>query len=201
MHTRKSRSIQATRNHISDFFSDIGIEHSTALVYLPDTASADEQLDTIKRIMCKVQGIDSKRLAELADGAAAIEAATSLNSHIRLQHMTPFIYGEKATRTNHMQAPAKTVGDAGRVNLHWVDGKSRFLGGWLYNIHIEIACHADEDSSSEHWALTASIQLDDDGSVIDVLPSIASAEGGDNYGIRRARCICHSLKRTGVIIN
>ena len=201
MHNRKQRPIRTSLDHISDFFQGTGIEHSSPLVYLPDIATADEQLDIIKRIICRVRNLDTDRLTELADGAAAIEAATSLNSHIFLRHMTPFVYGEKATRMGRQQPLDKIIGDAGSVKLHWVDGKSRYLGGWLYNIHVEVACHADANSSSEHWALTASIQLDNDGSVIDIMPAIASSEGGDSYGIRRARCICRSLKNAGVIIN
>lgn len=165
-------------------------EMGVPLVILPENSNPHEQLRIITRIVCAIKGLDIKELQGLTD--KTLEATGIYGDWKRLRHTTPFLYGEPS-ETGKQRADQMDIGTNGRVTLHWVEDKTRYEGGWLSNVHIEVASHATDESNARHWALVASLQLKDNGKVIGMVPAIGSSEGGDNYGIRNTACICALL--------
>ena len=72
------------------------------------------------------------------------------------------------------------IGNGGTIHFHWAAGQTFHTSGMVYNILVEIAPHAGlNDGASHHLSLRASLKLDGDGGVIEMLPVVSD----DSYGI------------------
>ncbi len=163
------------------------------VLILPYTREPNEKLSIFKDAACKVRGISTDWLEYLASGGAKTENLYSHSTYTLIPHNTPFVYGEMtyAKRNRGIK-----VSEHGSVTIHWIEDRSSFNGGWLANVHIELASHASNRYGAQHWVITASLQLNDSGAVIDLVPAVSSGERGDDYGINtEAHCSCETLRK------
>lgn len=185
---------EAPTNKRSALPSGIGVEtlrrSGVEVINMPMRSSdAREHLRAVIETLQRTH-INMRELERVCENpsVAAMHAGHSL---ITISKQDSFLFADAV-------APY-SIGTAGRVEVYWIvdqmncgnyaaNAESTYRSGWVTNALVEIISHGAERPVVEgtHLTVRMSIQVTDDGQIIDALPIIAD----DGYGIQFGLCIC-----------